>query len=306
MSESTVLEFVLQEKKTPKFNNSSLQNQDWSLCKSIELIMVYQWYLNCQFGSWPECVISFPDCPSPIQSLLPSPATNQKRNCKWYTWLESFPLPKTRIHKCLMNLWLTTGKKKKKTVPKFSTKLACLLLGLVLVLSKNHRMNSALAIKIKKNLSNNSMMLKNTYLFLSFHEIKTSNSASQNPLVPTKTLHWKKLKNTRITKGGVREKGRRGKHTHHLCHESECRRLFGTLEQHSTTHRLLSINNPDRLLPGTSPEKNSKTKTECAPVFFHITLFGAVLHQRQASALAHAREEHVEFCGRHRKAKLLH
>jgi hypothetical protein len=50
-------------------------------------------------------------------------------------------------------------------------------------------MNSALAIKIKKNLSNNSMMLKNTYLFLSFHEIKTSNSASQNPLVPTKTLH---------------------------------------------------------------------------------------------------------------------
>jgi hypothetical protein len=41
---------------------------------------------------------------------------------------------------------------------------------------------------------------------------------------------------------------------------------------------------------------------------FHITLFffGAVLHQRQASALAHAREEHVESFGRHRNAKLLH
>jgi hypothetical protein len=40
--------------------------------------------------------------------------------------------------------------------------------------------------------------------------------------------------------------------------------------------------------------------------FFHITLFvfGAVLHQRQASALAHAREEHVESFGRHRQAKL--
>jgi len=150
-------------------------------------------------------------------------------------------------------------------------------------------------------------MLKNIYLFPSFHEIKTSNSASQNPQVPTKTLHWKKLKNTRRTKWGVREKGRRGKHTHHLCHESECRRLFGTLEQHSTTHRLLSINNPDRLLPGTSPQKNSKTKTECAPVFFHIKLFllGTVLHQRQASALAHAHEEHVESFGRHRQAKLL-
>jgi hypothetical protein len=82
-----------------------------------------------------------------------------------------------------MNFWLTTGKKK--TVSKFSTKLACLLLGLVLVLSENPRMNSALAIK-KKNLSN---MLKNIYLFPSFHEIKTSNSASQNPQVPTKILH---------------------------------------------------------------------------------------------------------------------
>jgi hypothetical protein len=70
-----------------------------------------------------------------------------------------------------MHFWLTTGEKKKKnkTVPKFSTKLASLLLGLVLVLSKNPRMNSALAIK-KKNLSNNCMMLKNIYLFLSFHE----------------------------------------------------------------------------------------------------------------------------------------
>jgi hypothetical protein len=41
--------------------------------------------------------------------------------------------------------------------------------------------------------------------------------------------------------------------------------------------------------------------------FFHITLFffGAVLHQRQASALTHAlREEHVESFGRHRQAKL--
>jgi hypothetical protein len=86
-----------------------------------------------------------------------------------------------------MNFWLTTGKKKK-TVPKFSTKLACLLLGLVLALSKNPRRNSALAIK-KNNLSNNSIMLKNIYLFLSFHEFNTSNSAPQNPQVPTKILH---------------------------------------------------------------------------------------------------------------------
>lgn len=116
-------------------------------------------------------------------------------------------------------------------------------------------------------------MLKNIYLFPSFHEIKTSNSASQNPQVPTKTLHWKKLKNTRRTKWGVREKGRRGKHTHHLCHESECRRLFGTLEQHSTTHRLLSINNPDRLLPGTSPEKKFEHQNRMRSSFFsHQTL----------------------------------
>lgn len=101
-------------KQSPKFKNSSLQNQDWLLCKSFEIIIVYQWYLNCQFGSWPECVISFLDCPSPIQSLPPNPAKNQKRNCKWYTWLESFPLPKTRIHKCLMNFWLTTGLGEKK------------------------------------------------------------------------------------------------------------------------------------------------------------------------------------------------
>ncbi len=31
-----------------------------------------------------------------------------------------------------------------------------------------------------------------------------------------KSLHWKKLKNTRRTKGGVREKGRKGK-THTIC-----------------------------------------------------------------------------------------
>jgi hypothetical protein len=164
-----------------------------------------------------------------------------------------------------MNFWLTTGKKK--TVPKFSTKLACLLLGLVLVLSKNPRMYSALAIK-KKNLSNNSMMLKNIYLFPSFHEIKTSNSATQHPQVPTKIPALKEAKEYKKNKRGSKRKGKKGKNTHHLCHESECRRLFGTLEQHSTTHRLLSINNPDRLLPGTSPKKNSKTKTECAPVFF--------------------------------------
>jgi hypothetical protein len=40
--------------------------------------------------------------------------------------------------------------------------------------------------------------------------------------------------------------------------------------------------------------------------FFHITLFffGAVLHQRQASALTHTREEHVESFGSNRQAKL--
>jgi hypothetical protein len=137
-------------------------------------------------------------------------------------------------------------------------------------------MNFALAIK-KKNLSNNSMMLKNIYLFPSFHEIKTSNPASQNPQVPTKILHSKKLKNTRRTKGGVREKGRRGKQTHHLCHESECRRLFGTLEQHSTTHRLLSINNPDRLLPGTTPPKKKfeDQKQNALQFFSHHTLFSS-------------------------------
>jgi len=59
--------------------------------------------------------------------------------------------------------------------------------------------------------------------------------------------------------------------------------------------------------PEPPPKKNSNTKTECAPVFFHIKLFllGTVLHQKQASALAHAHEEHVESFGRHRQAKLL-
>jgi hypothetical protein len=177
--------------------------------------------------------------------------------------------------------------RKKNTVPKFSTRLVCLLLGLVLVLSKNPRMNSALALK-KKNLSNNSMMLKNTYLLLSFHEIKTSNSASQNPQVPTKIPALKEAKEYKKNKRGSKRKGKKGKNTHHLRHESECRRLFGTLEQHSTTHRLLSINNPDRLLPGTSPPKKFEDRNRMRSRFFsHHTLFLRSCFTSEASFRTH-------------------
>jgi hypothetical protein len=124
--------------------------------------------------------------PNPEPSAQPCNKSEEKLQMIHMTGI--FSIAKN-THSQVFDEFLANNRgKKKKTVPKFSTKLACLLLGLVLVLSKNPRMNSALALK-KKNLSNNSMMLKNIYLFPSFHEIKTSNSASQNPQVPTKTLH---------------------------------------------------------------------------------------------------------------------
>ncbi len=91
---------------------------------------------------------------------------------------------------------------------------------------------------------------------------------------PYKNPALKEAKEYKKNKRGSKRKGKKGKNTHHLCHESECRRLFGTLEQHSTTHRLLSINNPDRLLPGTSPPKKiRRPKQNALQIFSHHTLF---------------------------------
>ncbi len=128
-------------------------------------------------------------------------------------------------------------------------------------------------------------MLRNIY-FISFFPWdqdfefsirKFSTSPYKNPAL-------KEAKEYKKNKRGRERKAKKGKNTHHLCHESECRRLFGTLEQDSTTHRLLSINNPDRLLPGTSPpQKNSKTKTNALQVLSDNTLFLRSLFTSEAS-----------------------
>lgn len=110
-------------------------------------------------------------------------------------------------------------------------------------------------------------------------------------------------------KRGSKRKGKKGKKTHTICVMS--RNAGDSLAPSNSTAPPIvssqSIIQTDCSPEPPPPKKNSKTKNRMRSSFFHSTLFffGALLHQKQASALAHAlREEHVESFGRHRQAKL--
>jgi len=151
MSEPTVLEFVPQKKKP--------QIQELLIAKSGFIIVQIHWnnhgvsvvpelsvrFLTrmCDFIPW----LSFPN---PEPSAQPCNKSEEKLQMIHMTRI--FSIAKN-THSQAFDEFLANNriiKLKKKTVPKFSTELACLLLGLILVLSKNPRMNSALALKKKK------------------------------------------------------------------------------------------------------------------------------------------------------------
>jgi hypothetical protein len=83
--------------------------------------------------------LSFPN-PEPSAQ----PCNKSKEKLQMINMTRIFSIAKN-THSQVFDEFLANNRGKNKTVPKFATKLACLLL----VLSKNPRMNSALAIKEK-------------------------------------------------------------------------------------------------------------------------------------------------------------